>query len=66
VLVEVRDVRPLAFDDAAVRERVVGDDEAAFREAGKHCLVVADVPLLFGVDEDEIELAVQAVDRVIF
>src|SRR3954470_20552480 len=32
VLVEVRDVRTLAFDDAAVRERVVGDDQAALRQ----------------------------------
>ena len=64
VLVEVRDVGPLALDDPPARERVVGDDQAALREAREDSLVVADVPLLLGVDEHEIELAVEAVHRL--
>src|SRR5471030_3157528 len=63
VLVEA-DERAFARDDAAARERVVGDDQAALRQAGHDRVVVADITVLVCVDEDEIERALEAVDRL--
>jgi hypothetical protein len=51
-------------DDAPAPERVVGGDQAPLGEAGEHGLVVVDVVLLVGVDENEVELAIEAADRV--
>ena len=58
-LAEVRSV-----EDGAVPQRVVGHDQAAVGQLGQHRLVVVHVVRLVGVDEDEVERAVQRGDRV--
>ena len=43
---------------------VVGDDQPASDETRQHRLVVVDVAVLVGVDEDEVELAFEPLDRL--
>ena len=63
VLVEPHD-RALALQHLPARERVVGDDQSALRQARQHLVVVVDVAFLIRVDEDEVEVAVEAADRL--
>ena len=51
-------------DDTARPERVVHDDQPAVGEQRQGRLVVVDVVRLVGVDEDEVEGAVQLRDRL--
>ena len=64
VLVEGDDLGPRAVDRASAGQRVVGGDETSLGESGQNGLVVADVARLVGVDKDEVELALQACDRL--
>src|SRR4051794_17002702 len=51
-------------DHAAVRKGVVRDDQAPLGQARQHGLVVADVALLLGVDEDDVEVALEPLHRL--
>ena len=62
MLVELGDRVALLEDPAGV-QRVVGHDQAVLREPGQHGLVVADVSVLLGVHEDEVEVSLEGVDR---
>ena len=48
----------------AAPERVVDRDQAVLAQAGQHGLVVVVVVRLVGVDEDEVEVAVEPCDRL--
>src|SRR5947207_10029543 len=63
VLIEGDD-RGRAVDDAAAGQGVVRDDQAPLGQPGQHGLVVTDVSVLVGVDEDEVELAPETLDRL--
>src|SRR5439155_23040476 len=50
--------------DAARPEDIVGDDQAVVGEERQRGLVVVDVALLVGVDEDEVERALERPHRL--
>ena len=50
--------------DAAAPEGVVGGDEAPLAQPWQHSLVVTDVVRLVGVNEDEVEFALEPADRL--
>src|SRR5262249_30862308 len=52
----------VALAHLPVPERVVGDDQAALGQTRQDGLVVVDVTVLVGVDEDEVEVAVETRD----
>ena len=64
MLVEVRDVRPLALDDPPAASVLSATIRPRSERRGQDRLVVADVPLLLGVDEHEVEVAVEPLDRL--
>ena len=57
-------IGPSPSSTRPLEERVVRGDQPALGETREHSLVVVDVAILVGIDEDEVELALEAVDRL--